>query len=139
MFLLSYSKRPIKVLLPSSTLPAVINLSMSINVVCSLFVCLCSSPCNLYPATCNLKISILLSVFHSGFRHFIINTCFAPFTCFGGYYFADNILYGRSVGSHSRGAGHIAHCAVAHFFLYNYIRCINPYKIGYCHVLSFIS
>src|SRR4029079_10023782 len=102
MFLLSKSKRPIRVLLPSSTLPAVINRKRSINV--------------------DLEITILFSVFHRCFGNFVVNACLSALTRAGKNYFINNVIQCPCIRFHRRRAGHVAHGAVAHIFRHDLVR-----------------
>src|SRR5262245_21618746 len=71
MFLLSYSKRPINVLLPSSTLPAVMNLKMSIDYfMFTLVILFCQLHYYYYRLLC-----------HSLHRSVIASSCFEKFPC----------------------------------------------------------
>src|SRR5258707_6249838 len=102
--LLSYSKRPIKVLFPSSTLPAVIKRNMSIGI-----------------RSDRLKISALFSVLHRRFRDSIVDAGFPALAGLRRNDFNDAIVDHGGVGLHSSRARHIAHGTVADSFLWNFV------------------
>src|SRR5579862_8368411 len=110
MFLLSYNKRPISVLLPSSTLPAVMNRNKSIFY--------------LY----GLEISIFFTIFHCGLRKFVVDSRLTPFAGFGGINFPNDLIDRYRVRFYRCRAGHVSDRPVPHLLFYYFIRIIQANK-----------
>src|SRR5690606_1471564 len=86
--LVSYNNLPIKVLLPSSTLPAVANFKTSILSF--------------------LKVSLLFSFFHGRLGTFVIDAR-APLGYLGFPDFGHHFFDGVRIGFHRRGTAHVPH------------------------------
>src|SRR5690606_35468133 len=86
--LVSYSNLPIKVLFPSSTLPAVANFKTSILL--------------------RLKVSLLFSFFHGRLGSFIVDPC-SPFGNLGFADFRNHFFYGVRMGFHGCRTAHVPH------------------------------
>src|SRR6185312_9989037 len=107
MLLLSYSNRPMRVLFPSSTLPAVMNRSKSIL---------------------KLKVTVLFSVFHGGFGHLVVYARLAAFAGACSRYFTDDIFDGRSRRLHRRSACHVPDGTIPDLFSLDTVAGIEPYE-----------
>src|SRR5579859_347436 len=115
--LLSYKSRPMSVLFPSSTLPAVMKRKISMSL---------------------LKISVLLPVLHRCFRHLIVNAGLSALADFGGDDFIDDLVQRICFRFYGSRASHVAHGAVANFLFYDFVTLIDPDKRGEGNQLALV-
>src|SRR5579859_316033 len=109
------------VLFPSSTLPAVMNRSKSMIFIFKGAI---------------LKVTVLFSVFHRGFRDLVIDACLTAFTRARGRYFPDDIVDLRRGGLHGRRTGHVTDGAVTHLPPLNEVGGVQPDKRRHGHPLA---
>src|SRR5882762_7510546 len=105
----SYSRRPMSVLLPSSTLPAVANLSGCIERNRAL------TPIFGF----HLEVPLLLPSFHRGFRGLVVHPRRAALGQPGDPGFLDDCFGVESIGLHRASTADVAHRAEAHRDLFH--------------------
>src|SRR5260221_451145 len=117
--LVSYSSRPISVLLPSSTLPALEKRSMPV------------STGDMVSIADTLKVSFLLAQLHRSFRCLVVHARSASFRDAGRRGFDDDLLRIGRVGFHRAGAGHVSHGTKPHRNRFDGLACLRLHQLGH--------
>src|SRR5574343_1045185 len=117
--LVSTSRRPISVLLPSSTEPHVMNLRA--EKCCSL--CMSCSPIS--------EVAVFFALFHRRIGGLVVHARGAALADFGGQGLDHDLLGRGGIAFHRAGAGDVAHGAEAHITHHHLFAILRRHEFGH--------